>query len=125
MQYKKDRTLLTQLIKQYGEPQLKAAIDLFFRLRKDGDSFFSQTGMTVGVFYSSINRLNNILAPKEVNKDSANHQTDTATFLARIRANRTIQYRRPPAVGNINPAELGKQPSGTNAVCPGNKKMVL
>jgi hypothetical protein len=116
VQYGKDQKLLIQLLRQYGEPQLQSAIDLFFRLRKDGDSFLNQTGMTVGVFYKTINRLNNLLTNKEVNKDSENHQTDTATFLARIRANRTVQYNPAPAVDNNTTAELRKQPSGTNAI---------
>lgn len=116
IEYGKDQKLLNQLIAKYGAEHIHQAMKRFFQLRTENDPYLSQTAMSIGVFYKTINRLNNLLSQKEVNPHSnsstTEYQKDTAEFLARIRATRTIQFVPITPSGKHEAAGLGSPTSG-------------
>jgi hypothetical protein len=69
--WKKDGKLMADLAKTYGEAKLRELIPLFFQLYRS-DSFLRDSAMSVGVFYSQINKLI-VAARKEVNRIEHNN----------------------------------------------------
>ena len=111
----KDQKLVEELLRLYGEEKLKLAITELFRKYQAGDEFLQKAGLSIGVFYSQINKLLTSTR-KEVNSHHHNSTTesqkDTAEFLARIRATRTIQLAPITSSGKNDAAELGSPTSG-------------